>query len=55
MRCLFQLFVCILSDKAVASRYCRDEVALAYVSNTAIFPVNVVPQDQLLPLMDTGL
>ena len=52
---MLQLFVCILSDKAVKSKYCRDEVALAYVSNTAVFPVNIQPKEQLLPLMDTGL
>ena len=49
------MFVCILSDMAVKSKYCRDEVALAYVSNTAVFPVNIQPKEQLLPLMDTGL
>ncbi|XP_076435109.1 uncharacterized protein LOC143274969 isoform X2 [Babylonia areolata] len=48
-------FICILSERAVRSKYCRDEVALAYVSNTAIFPVNLQSRDQLLPLMDTGL
>lgn len=50
-----KFFICILSERAVRSKYCRDEVALAYVSNTAIFPVNLQPRDQLLPLMDTGL
>ncbi|KAL8576103.1 hypothetical protein ACOMHN_001453 [Nucella lapillus] len=50
-----KFFICILSERAVRSKYCRDEVALAYVSNTAIFPVNLQPRDTLLPLMDTGL
>ena len=45
----------VLSEQAVRSKFCRDEVALAYVSNTAVFPVNLQPQAVLLPLMDTGL
>ncbi|KAK7483424.1 hypothetical protein BaRGS_00025364 [Batillaria attramentaria] len=45
----------IIDAKAVKSRYCRDEVALAYVSNTAIFPVNISPKHDLVAIMDTGL
>lgn len=50
-----KLFVCLLSEQSMKSKHCRDEVALAYVSNTAIFPANLVPKDQLVATMDTGL
>lgn len=50
-----KLFLSLLSPNSVKSKYCQDELALAYVSNRAIFPVAIQSRKDLLPLMDTGM
>ncbi|GFR77127.1 WD-40 repeat-containing protein [Elysia marginata] len=50
-----KLFLSLLSSNSVKSKYCQDELALAYVSNRAIFPVAIQSRKDLLPLMDTGM
>ncbi|CAH1801189.1 unnamed protein product [Owenia fusiformis] len=50
-----KLFISLVSAKTVESKYCKDELALAYVSNKAIFPVGLQTPDELFPLMDTGM
>ncbi|XP_041376962.1 uncharacterized protein LOC121389409 [Gigantopelta aegis] len=47
-------FISLISTDSVKSKYCQDELALAYVSNKAVFPVNLQPQEKLIPLMTTG-
>ena len=52
---LVQLFISLLSKTSVVSKYCQDELALAYVSGRAIFPVALDQPKDLYPLMDTGM
>ena len=51
----FQLFISLLSEKTIESKYCQDELALAYVSNKPIFPVGLAQPQDLFPKMDTGM
>ncbi|CAL1534341.1 unnamed protein product [Lymnaea stagnalis] len=50
-----KLFLSLLSSSSVKSKYCQDELALAYVSNRAIFPVALDDPVSLYPLMTTGM
>lgn len=50
-----KLFLSLLSSSSVKSKYCQDELALAYVSNRAIFPVALDDPASLYPLMTTGM
>ncbi|XP_041348008.1 uncharacterized protein LOC121367734 isoform X2 [Gigantopelta aegis] len=50
-----KLLVSLLSKTSVKSKYCKDELALGYVSNCAIFPVALESKEILYPLMDTGM
>ncbi|ELU15118.1 hypothetical protein CAPTEDRAFT_228584 [Capitella teleta] len=50
-----KMFISLLSENTIKSRYCQDELALAYISNKAIFPVALSEPDSLFPLMDTGM
>jgi len=50
-----QMFVQLLSPASIRSKYCQDELALAYVSNKPIFPVGLQKPEELFPLMDTGM
>ncbi|XP_023933470.1 uncharacterized protein LOC106162415 isoform X2 [Lingula anatina] len=43
------------SEKSIASKYCQDELALAYISNKPIFPCGLKTPEELFPLMDTGM
>ena len=52
---LFQLFISLLSTSTVKSKYCQDEVALAYISQKAIFPVAIQSQEEIYSIMDTGM
>lgn len=51
----FQLFISLLSEKTIESKYCKDELALAYVSNKPIFPLGLAEPKELFPKMDTGM
>ncbi|KAK2177786.1 hypothetical protein NP493_578g02004 [Ridgeia piscesae] len=50
-----KMFVCLLSESSIKSKYCQDEVALAYVSSKAIFPIAIVEPRKLYPEMSTGM
>ncbi|PIK55029.1 hypothetical protein BSL78_08077 [Apostichopus japonicus] len=50
-----KLFLAILSPTSLASRYCKDELALAYVSSKPIFPCGLKPFDELSSGMDFGM
>ncbi|XP_048747306.1 uncharacterized protein LOC125659614 [Ostrea edulis] len=50
-----KLFVSLLSTSTVKSKYCQDEVALAYISQKAIFPVAIQSQEEIYAIMDTGM
>ncbi len=52
---VLQLFISLLSEKTIESKYCQDELALAYVSNKPIFPVGLKQPQELFPKMDTGM
>ena len=52
---LTQLFIPLLSETQIKSKYCQDELALAYVSSKPIFPVALQTPEELFPQMDTGL
>nr|XP_039256889.1 uncharacterized protein LOC120333624 isoform X1 [Styela clava] len=48
-------FLVLLSQDSVQSKYCQDEVSLAYISNKSIFAVAIKPFDELTPIMDLGM
>ncbi|XP_076452869.1 uncharacterized protein LOC143288361 isoform X2 [Babylonia areolata] len=50
-----KLFISLLSINCVQSRYCQDELALAYVSDTGIFPVAIEDPANFKSKMDTGM
>ncbi|XP_070204479.1 uncharacterized protein [Littorina saxatilis] len=50
-----KLFISLLSINCIKSRYCQDELALAYVSDTAIFPVAIQDPSTFKSQMDTGM
>ncbi|XP_062582549.1 uncharacterized protein LOC134244307 [Saccostrea cucullata] len=50
-----KLFVSLLSTSTVKSKYCQDEVALAYISKKAMFPVAIQPKEEIYAIMDTGM
>ncbi|KAL8596904.1 hypothetical protein ACOMHN_065853 [Nucella lapillus] len=50
-----KLFISLLSGNCVQSRYCQDELALAYVSDTAIFPLAIEEPANFKSKMDTGM
>jgi hypothetical protein len=52
---ILQLFITLLSSNSVKSKYCQDEVALAYISQKAIFPVAIESRKEIQEKMDTGL
>ncbi|KAL5017041.1 hypothetical protein ScPMuIL_006630 [Solemya velum] len=50
-----KLFISLVSPSSVKSKYCQDEVALAYIYDKPIFPVALQPKNELLALMDSGM
>ncbi len=50
-----KLFLSLLSTKSVISKYCKDELALAYVSSKPIFPCALQVRDEVIPSMDFGM
>jgi hypothetical protein len=52
---VFQVFLFIVSEQAIASKYCQDELALSYISNKAILPVGLSDPANLFASMDTGM
>ncbi|XP_069135836.1 protein tirA-like [Argopecten irradians] len=50
-----KLFISLLSTSSVTSKYCQDEVALAYVSQKAIFPFAINTQQEVYACMGTGM
>ncbi|CAH1232801.1 FAM65A [Branchiostoma lanceolatum] len=50
-----KVFLSLLSPISVTSKYCKDELALAYISNKPIFPVAMATRDSLRKDMDFGM
>ncbi|CAD5125336.1 DgyrCDS13575 [Dimorphilus gyrociliatus] len=50
-----QCFISLLSEKTVESKYCQDELALAYISKKPIFPVALEQPRNLFNKMDVGM
>ncbi|XP_078481634.1 uncharacterized protein LOC144742654 [Ciona intestinalis] len=50
-----RLFIVLLSGDSVQSKYCQDEVSLAYVSNKNIFAVSLLQYDDVTKVMDLGM
>ncbi|XP_035690300.1 uncharacterized protein LOC118425519 isoform X3 [Branchiostoma floridae] len=50
-----KVFLSLLSPNSVTSKYCKDELALAYISNKPIFPVAMATRDSLRKNMDFGM
>merc|ERR1712136_103090 len=48
-------FIILLSSKSVKSKYCQDEISLAYISNKSIFAVPLLPYDEINQQMDLGI
>ena len=49
------MFITLLTERTVASKFCQDELALAYISNKPIFPVSIQPQSEIFPKIPTGM
>ncbi|KAL5017556.1 hypothetical protein ScPMuIL_007145 [Solemya velum] len=50
-----KVFVILLSEKSAQDAQCQDELALAYISNSSIFPVSLSRYRDLAPLLDGGI
>ncbi|XP_074642489.1 uncharacterized protein LOC141899829 isoform X2 [Tubulanus polymorphus] len=50
-----EVFVFLASPSSIQSKFCQDELALAYISKKAIFPVALYPAEELFDVMDTGM
>ncbi|KAF6030805.1 hypothetical protein EB796_010881 [Bugula neritina] len=50
-----KMFITLLTERTVASKFCQDELALAYISNKPIFPVSLQPQSEIFPKIPTGM
>nr|CAB3250471.1 G patch domain-containing protein 3 [Phallusia mammillata] len=50
-----RLFIVLLSADSVQSKYCQDEVSLAYISNKNIFAVSILPFNEVSDVMDLGM
>ncbi|GAB1599290.1 uncharacterized protein LOC115211707 isoform X1 [Argonauta hians] len=50
-----KVFISIVSETSIQSKFCKDELSLAYISNKCIFPVSISPDESLLSSMDTGM
>ncbi|XP_025089719.1 uncharacterized protein LOC112561431 [Pomacea canaliculata] len=50
-----KVFVCLLNEEFLRSKTCRHQVALAYLSDSAIFPLILKPRESLLALVDPDL
>ncbi|XP_060075702.1 uncharacterized protein LOC132555370 isoform X2 [Ylistrum balloti] len=49
------IFLFVMNTESVRSKICQDQLALAYVSNKSILPVALLPNQELLNLMDNGM
>lgn len=49
-----KLFVSLVSEKSLKSKFCRDELSLAYISDKFLFPVALDSLSNLVGVMDTG-
>ena len=52
---LFKVFMMVMSEISVKDQDIRDELALAYVSNTPIYPIGRKWFGKLAPLMQSGM
>ncbi|XP_067932665.1 uncharacterized protein [Watersipora subatra] len=50
-----KMFITLLTERTVKSKFCQDELALAYISNKPIFPVSILPQSEIFPKIPTGM
>nr|XP_054761800.1 uncharacterized protein LOC129268254 isoform X1 [Lytechinus pictus] len=50
-----KLFLTLLSTKSATSKYCKDELALAYVSSKPIFPCMIQNHKEVTEVMDFGM
>ncbi|XP_060063774.1 uncharacterized protein LOC132544218 [Ylistrum balloti] len=50
-----KLFISLLSTSTVKSKYCQDEIALAYISQKPIFPFAINTQQEIYDCMGTGM
>ncbi|CAI9716161.1 XP_029636231.1uncharacterized protein LOC115211707 isoform X2 [Octopus vulgaris] len=50
-----KVFISIVSETSIHSKFCKDELSLAYISNKSIFPVSISSDENLLSAMDTGM
>ena len=50
-----RVLVFLLSPISATSRYCRDEVAMAYMSDKPIFPACLGSFDELSALLHAGM
>ncbi|EDV22484.1 uncharacterized protein TRIADDRAFT_59119 [Trichoplax adhaerens] len=48
-------FLIILSKNSATSKYCRDELALAYISNKPIIPVALEKKSEILSVLEFGM
>lgn len=52
---LFQMFVMIISKDSCKDSQFADELALAYISNSSIYPVSLEKFRDISPLLEGGM
>lgn len=50
-----QVFVTVITDVSAKDVQCQDELALAYISNSSIFPVSLKKYRDISPSLDGGM
>lgn len=50
-----QVFVTVITDVSAKDIQCQDELALAYISNSSIFPVSLKKYRDISPSLDGGM
>ena len=50
-----KMFLSLLTRRSLASKFCQDELALAYISNKPIFPVSIQPRAEIYSQVPTGV
>ena len=52
---LFQVLLAVLSETAVVNKALKDEIALAYISNSSIIPIGRSYFKHIAKHMDSGM
>ncbi|XP_062571583.1 uncharacterized protein LOC134233623, partial [Saccostrea cucullata] len=50
-----KVFVTVITDTSAKDTQCQDELALAYISNSSVFPVSLKKYREIGPVLDGGM